>query len=418
MPKSVEPVRRPVFLRENARWLAGGFLLTLFSSYGQTFYIALSSGGIRAELGLSHGDFGWLYMWATLASAAMIPFAGRFADTMRIERYAGLVIVGLAVSMIALAFARNLAVLFMALTGLRMFGQGLMAHSAMTAMGRWFSATRGKAVSTAALGHQLGESVMPVSFVAIAALVGWRGGWLVNAAFFVALVLPAVYLLMRVPREPLATELRGDDHGAQWTRGQAMRDPLFWALMLGLLGPPVIGTTVFFHQVYLTELRGWALGQFAGSTPVLSVFAIAATLVSGYVIDRFGSVVLLPAMLVCVAIANLTVGYAAPSWAILVYMASMGTAFGLYASAFGAIWPELYGTRHLGAIKSVVTSIMVFSTALGPGLSGWLIDRGIGFPGMVAALGWYAVAAAVAMLFLSRVVKARVASRIPIPVSA
>ena len=60
----------PAFLRENARWLAGGFLLTLFSSYGQTFYIALSSGGIRGELGLSHGDFGWLYMFATLASAA------------------------------------------------------------------------------------------------------------------------------------------------------------------------------------------------------------------------------------------------------------------------------------------------------------------------------------------------------------
>lgn len=99
-------------------------------------------------------------------------------------------------------------------------------------------------------------------------------------------------------------------------------------------------------------------------------------------------------------------------------MAGMGTAFGFYASAFGAIWPELYGTRHLGAIKSVVTSIMVFSTALGPGLSGWLIDRGIGFPGMVAAMGWYAIAAAVAMLFLTRVVKARVAARIPIPVSA
>jgi hypothetical protein len=25
----------PVFLRDNARWLAGGFLLTLFSSYGE-----------------------------------------------------------------------------------------------------------------------------------------------------------------------------------------------------------------------------------------------------------------------------------------------------------------------------------------------------------------------------------------------
>ena len=56
------------FLRENARWLAGGFLLTLFSSFGQTFFISLSAGEIRAEYGLSHGTFGTLYMVATLAS--------------------------------------------------------------------------------------------------------------------------------------------------------------------------------------------------------------------------------------------------------------------------------------------------------------------------------------------------------------
>ncbi|EQD36680.1 hypothetical protein B1A_17814, partial [mine drainage metagenome] len=30
------------FLRDNARWIASGFLLTLFSSFGQTFFIGLS----------------------------------------------------------------------------------------------------------------------------------------------------------------------------------------------------------------------------------------------------------------------------------------------------------------------------------------------------------------------------------------
>ena len=29
------------FLRANARWIAGGFLLTLFSSFGQTFFMTL-----------------------------------------------------------------------------------------------------------------------------------------------------------------------------------------------------------------------------------------------------------------------------------------------------------------------------------------------------------------------------------------
>ena len=389
------------FLRDNSRWLAGGFLLCLFSSHGQTFYIALSSGGIREELGLSHGDFGWIYMFATLASAASIPFTGRLADTMRTERYVIFVITGLGLSMLLLAHARHVAVLFVAVAALRMFGQGLMSHAAMTAMGRWFTLTRGRAVSTAALGHQVGESVMPISFVALAAMFGWRDSWSLNAGFVLLCVLPAVYMLMRTPRAPHPSEKNAMAEGRQWTRGEVLRDPFFWPLIAVLLAPPVIGTVVFFHQVYLTELRGWALGQFAGATPVLSVTAVALTFLSGQVIDRYHASVLLPAMLIFTAIANLGIAFIPEAWAILIFMAFMGGAFGIYATVFGAIWPELYGTRHLGAVKSAVTSIMVFSTAIGPGLSGWLIDLGVSYPSVIAVMGLYALLAAVGSVGLA-----------------
>jgi len=33
------------FPSENRRWLGGAFRLTFFSSFGQTFFISLSSGG-------------------------------------------------------------------------------------------------------------------------------------------------------------------------------------------------------------------------------------------------------------------------------------------------------------------------------------------------------------------------------------
>ncbi len=391
------------FLRDNARWLAGGFLLTLFSSYGQTFYIALSSGHIRAELGLSHGEFGWLYLGATLSSAAMIPVAGRFADTVPVERYAAIVILGLAGSMVALANAHSLPVLFVSLAALRFFGQGLMGHAAMTAIGRWFVASRGRAVSTAAMGIQFGESVMPVSFVAIATLVGWRESWLTNAGFLFVIVLPAVYLLMRVPRTAQASEVSVKPQGRQWSRNETLRDPLFWLLSIGMLAPPIFGTIIFFHQVYLAELRGWALGQFAGSTPILSICAVCSTYVSGILTDRYNTALLLPAMLVLLAIGLLTLSFVGSAWAILVFMAMIGFAFGIYATAFGAIWPELYGTRHLGAIKSAVTSMMVISTALGPGLTGHLIDRGVPYPAQIAAMGIYCTFAAALMAVAVRI---------------
>ena len=68
------------FMGRNARWLAGGFLLCFFSSFGQTFYISLSNGDIRREFDLSNGDFGLLYMAATLASAATLPALGWTLD--------------------------------------------------------------------------------------------------------------------------------------------------------------------------------------------------------------------------------------------------------------------------------------------------------------------------------------------------
>lgn len=48
------------FIATHGRMLAFGFLLTLFSSFGQTFFISLSGGHIREEFGLSHASLGLL----------------------------------------------------------------------------------------------------------------------------------------------------------------------------------------------------------------------------------------------------------------------------------------------------------------------------------------------------------------------
>jgi MFS family permease len=68
------------FLKQNMRWLAGGFLLTLFSSFGQTFFIALSTGHIRKAFDLTSGEYGSIFMVATLASALILPFVGQIVD--------------------------------------------------------------------------------------------------------------------------------------------------------------------------------------------------------------------------------------------------------------------------------------------------------------------------------------------------
>ncbi|MGB5720221.1 MAG: MFS transporter, partial [Woeseiaceae bacterium] len=146
------------FLKENYRWIAGGFLLTYFSSFGQTFFVSGSIAEWRAAFDLSHGDFGRLYMLATLASALCLPFAGRLVDVMPVHRLILLVMPVLALATLIAAYAPSIAILVFAIFLLRLFGQGMMTHIALTATGRWFSAQRGRAVSLVVLGHQGGEA--------------------------------------------------------------------------------------------------------------------------------------------------------------------------------------------------------------------------------------------------------------------
>ena len=60
------------------------------------------------------------------------------------------------------------------------------------------------------------------------------------------------------------------------------------------------------------------------------------------------------------------------------YLLAMGISAGLAFTSVVAMWAELYGVRHIGAIKSLVSATMVFASALGPPFMGVLIDAGVG----------------------------------------
>lgn len=183
------------FLTANARWLVGGLLMTMFSSFGQTFFISLSAGHVREEYGLTNGGFGTLYMLATLASALTLPRLGQIVDRTSTRNVALIVIPSLAAACVLMALSHNIALLFVTIYLLRLFGQGMMTHTAFTAMARWFSAQRGRAVSLVALGQNIGEASFPLTFVAISAALGWRTGWLIGAGCLVVLALPLIVSL-------------------------------------------------------------------------------------------------------------------------------------------------------------------------------------------------------------------------------
>ena len=397
------------FLRDNARWIAGGFLLTFFSTTGQTVFISLSAGHVRDEYGLSNGEWGLIYMAGTLGSALTLPHLGPIVDRFPVRRVVLFVAGMLAVAAISMALSNHVALLVLSVYLLRLFGQGMMTHTAYTATARWFSAQRGRALSVVVLGHNAGDAVFTNLFVFVALAIGWRNAWLVAAAALVLAVLP-IARLVAVDRAPRASDPAPrivDAH--DWTRAEVLRDPVFYLAMLGYMAPGFIVTVALFHQVYLVELRGWSLEVFASGFVVWAAVNSVFTILSGQLIDRFSGVALLPFVLVPLGLACMVLGFVAAPWAPFAFMALTGMSNGLSATLFGAVWPEIYGLRHLGAIRSLVVSVGVFATAAGPGLTGYLIDIGVDYPSQIVAMGVYCLLISFVMLYVSRRVRGRTA---------
>lgn len=380
------------FIKENKRWLAGGFLLTLFSSFGQTFFIGLSGNDLRSTFHLSGAEFGGIYMLATLASAVTLPWLGRTLDVMPGWKVVRFTMPALAFACILIAVAPNVAILTFSLYLLRLFGQGMMTETAFTETGRWFVANRGRAMALIVQGFQAGTTFLPALVVLIARWSGsWRISWFSSAAILVFIGLPAIIALMHVERVPQSHKAQATERrlARDWTRTEVLRDSVFYLLLAGTLAPGFIGTVIFFEQGYLVELRGYDPLAFAAAFPVMSVATTIFSFVCGHLIDRFGSLRLLPFFLMPLAIASAAVALITPVWGIYVFMLLLGISNGFTSTLLGALWPEVYGLANLGGIRAITVSGMVLSTALGPGITGFLLDRGVSLPTqMLWAAGW------------------------------
>jgi len=366
-------------LRTHGRLLGFGFFMCLCSNFGQTFFISLFGGVIRESFNLTHGGFGSIYSMATLTSAALLLWAGRFVDRISLPVFSSFVLVALSGACLVMSSARSEAALLIAILFLRLFGQGLSSHTAITTMGRYFDSFRGRAVSIASLGHPVGESLFPIVAVAALAIYGWREIW-VACAIILVLCLPVMLAFLKGQKQRHAQHMakrlktRAVENDA--TLGQALRGSQMWLMLPALMAPSFISTGLVFHQVYIAGIKGWTMTLVSSSFSAYAALSVLAVVITGPLVDRIGAKRLTGIFLAPLAGSALSVGFLDGSWAAPVYLGLLGFSAGITAVILGALWAELYGLSHLGAIKAFGQSAMVFSTGLAPAAMGLLIDNG------------------------------------------
>lgn len=381
------------YLATNSRWLAAGGLLTFLSSFGQTFFISVFAGEIRETYALSHGEWGGLYSLGTMASAVVMVWAGSFTDVFRVRLLGPVILAGLAIACVVMGLNSWAAVLPISIFLLRFFGQGMSSHLAMVAMARWFTTTRGKALSIATLGYAVGEALLPIVFVAALGFVHWQSLWLICAGVCL-LGIPVLIRLLRNERTPQSlakSESSTGMNGRQWTRRQALRHPLFWTVVPAILGPSAFVTALFFHQVHLAEIKGWSHIELVSLFPVYTVVGIIAMLTVGWALDKYGTKRLMPFFLLPIVAGFLCFAAGNSPLLAMVGFAFVAMTSGANSTLIPAFWAEYYGTAHIGSIKALATAVMVLGSAIGPAITGALIDLGIGLETQFVGIAAYFV---------------------------
>jgi MFS family permease len=387
------------FLRDNAPWLAAGVLLTFLSSFGQTFFISIFAGKIMEDFGLSHGQWGGIYTLGTTASAALMVWAGGLTDRFRVRALGTVILLLLMGACLFMAVNPVWWLLPVVVFALRFTGQGMTSHIAVVAMSRWFIATRGKALSVATLGFAGGEALLPLIFVALMLTWDWRALW-VLAAMIAVVGIPVLLLLLRQERTPQSWAKSDQSLGMlsrHWTRKQTLRHFLFWFMVPALLGPAAFNTAFFFHQVHFAEVKGIAHVELVAMFPLYTGVSIGSMVLSGWALDRLGTARLIPYMQLPMVMAFILFSIANGPLTTLFGFVFLGITTGANTTLPNAFWAEFYGTGHIGSIKAMAAAIMVFGSAIGPGLTGLGIDLGLGIEAQYLLVAAYFVFTSVMM---------------------
>ncbi|MFQ5760850.1 MAG: MFS transporter, partial [Acidiferrobacterales bacterium] len=227
------------FVTSNRRFVAFGFLMAFASSFGQTYFVGIFGPAVQAEFALSHTAWGTIYMIGTLASAAVLPWSGKYIDRIDLRQYTSVVCAFIAFACLFMSQVSSAIMLAVAIFLLRHSGQGLMSHTAITSMGRYFRAHRGRAIAT--LGFAAGEALLPFAAVIAIAAVGWRWSYGLVGILLAVGVMPIVLWLLvghderhraHIARQS-DKELSATANEPAWTRAEVLRDIRFYLILPG-----------------------------------------------------------------------------------------------------------------------------------------------------------------------------------------
>jgi len=280
-----------------------------------------------------------------------------------------------------------------------------MSHTATTTISRYFTKSRGKALSSGWFGLSTAEFILPVLIVYLLTFYDWKNIWLTISIIVIVLLPITSYLLVKNlnfdSRETKDEESLSSEKIKNWKRIEVIKDYRFYIVCANMLAMPWIATGTFVYQSFILDSKNWGPFIIAQSFMAYSILSVITLFVSGFLIDKFTSRKILIFMNLPLLLSVIVIIYFNHPFSAFVFLGLIGISNG-FANVLGSsTWAEIYGVKYIGSIKALTTALMVFATAFGTALFGALIDKGFSIE-QIAIISAIYISISLIFLFLIR----------------
>ena len=370
-------------------WMvAVAFLAQGMSSGSTTYLFGLFVKPVAEEFAAQRGPISLGMSLLTLAQGLIAPFLGVALDRRSIRATMTLGALAMGGGFALMAAAPSLPTLGACFATLIAFGSlAIGPLSASKLVANWFEATRGRALGVASTGTSAGGAVLPPLAAWAIAAWGWRGALAALGGLVVALLLPAVWLLVRNRPEDRGLTLDGaGTHRAAPAAAatppapalglpQLLRQRNFWALGMAVgLVFALLGALLVNLHPYATDLGADAAAG-AWLFTLLSVSGIAGKLAFGALADRVSKRLLMAvgmAMLAGFLLLLLT----EPDYELLAWACALvGLALGGFLPIWGALIGECWGREAFARVMGLMSPLMSPLVMAAVAVPGFVHDR-------------------------------------------
>jgi MFS family permease len=253
----------------------------------------------------------------------------------------------------------------------------------------------------------IGEAILPISVVFLLANVGWQWTWISLTLSVSVLSLFAIMIYPKLqPYKPTHSTSSNSETTfkshieTDITRKQVLKTGKFWLLVMAIMFPAFAITALFFHQQIWLVDKGLSLKQFAAALSLYALMHILGSLFSGWMVDKFGLNKMLRHYMIPMTLGVVSLLLFSGELSLYSFMLLTGITVGASGPVSGSLWPILYGSTNLGAIRGTITALMVISTAIAPALLGTLSAAGWKSEQLILLLSGYGIAAVMTLKFI------------------